>query len=103
MPPRRLIMKRSVTTILIAISFVTLLSLGTISYVGIGGVPSARAKDSQNCSLGRMKGSYGYTLTGFFSPSPGLNVPLGVVGTAIVGENGSIANNDTLVVNGVVT
>jgi hypothetical protein len=97
-------MKRSVTSITIAISSLTLLSLGIIFYIGTGSVPTAQAKhDSQNCSLSSMKGSYGYTLTGFFSPSPGFNVPLAAVGTATIDEGGSISNNDTLVVNGVVT
>jgi hypothetical protein len=50
-----------------------------------------------------MEGSYGYRFTGFFSPSPGVNVPIAAVGTATIGQDGTVANNDTLVVNGVVT
>lgn len=97
-------MKRSATSLTIAISFLTLLSLGIISYIGTGGVPTAHAKrDSNPCSLSSMKGSYGYSFTGFVSPSAGFNVPIAAVGTATIGEGGSIANNDTLVVNGVVT
>jgi cyanate permease len=58
-------MKRSVTSAAIAISLLTLLSLGIAFYNGIVNVPIARAKPaSQNCSLSRMEGSYGYTLTG---------------------------------------
>lgn len=94
-------MKRSVISVALAIA---LLGLGIVSYLGTGSLPAAQAKhDSNNCSLSNLKGSYGYTLTGFFSPSPGFNVPLAAVGTATIGEDGSIANNDTLVVNGVVT
>lgn len=96
-------MKRSITSITIAISFLSLLSLGIFFYIGSGGVPIAQAKDSNHCSLSGMAGSYGYSFTGFFSPSPGFNVPIAAVGTATIGEDGSIANNDTLVVNGVVT
>ena len=94
-------MKRSVTSVTLAISF---LCLGIVSYVVTSSLPAAQAKhDSKNCSLSNLKGSYGYTLTGFYSPSPGLNVPLAAVGTGTIGEGGSISNNDTLVVNGVVT
>jgi hypothetical protein len=94
-------MKRSVISVALAIA---LLGLGIASYIGAGSLPAAQAKhDSKNCSLSNLKGSYGYTLTGFYSPSPGFNVPLGVVGTATLSEDGRVANNDTLVVNGVVT
>jgi|SRR5712692_6551971 len=96
-------MKRSVTSVALAIAFLCL-GLGIVSYLGTGSLPAAQAKhDSNDCSLSNLKGSYGYTLTGFFSPSPGFNVPLAAVGTATVGDDGSIVNNDTLVVNGVVT
>ncbi len=96
-------MKRWGISTTIAISFFTLLALGTVVYFGTGGVPEAQAKNNHNCSLAGMEGTYGYTLTGFFSPVAGTNIPLGAVGTATVGDDGSIANNDTLVVNGVVT
>jgi hypothetical protein len=96
-------MKRSVTSITIAISFLSLLSLGIFFYIGSGTVPTAQAKDFTHCTLSAMEGTYGYRFTGFFSPSPGFNVPIAAVGTATIGEGGSVANNDTLVVNGVVT
>lgn len=97
-------MKRSTASTTIAISFLALLGAVTVFYIATGSLPTSHAKnDHKNCSLSSMKGSYGYTLTGFYSPSPGLNVPLGVVGTAIVSDNGAISNNDTLVINGVVT
>jgi hypothetical protein len=95
-------MKRFVPSIIIAISFLTLVGLAAFFY-GSGSVPTAQAKDSNHCSLSAMEGSYGYSFTGFFSPSPGFNVPIAAVGTATIGEGGSVANNDTLVVNGVVT
>lgn len=96
-------MKRSVTSVTLAIAFLCL-GLGIVSYLGTGSLRAAQAKhDSNDCSLSNLKGSYGYTLTGFFSPSPGFNVPLGVVGTATLSEDGRVANDDTLVVNGVVT
>lgn len=96
-------MKRSFTSVTLAISFLCL-GLGVAYYIGAGSLPAAQAKQEfKNCSLSNLKGTYGYTLTGFYSPSPGFNVPLGVVGTGTIGEDGSIDNNDTLVINGVVT
>lgn len=97
-------MKRSVTSVPVAISFLCL-ALVIVSYIGISkSLPTAQAKqDSKNCSLSNMKAAYGYSLTGFYSPSPGFNVPLAAVGKATIGEDGSISNHDTLVVNGVVT
>lgn len=96
-------MKKWGMSITVLISFFSLLGLGMVFYLGSGRVPTAHAKHSHNCSLAGMEGTYGYTLTGFFSPVPGTNIPLGAVGTATIGDDGSIANDDTLVVNGVVT
>jgi len=96
-------MKKFATSMNITITLLTLLSLEILFHSGSVGPPAAHAKNANNCSLDGMAGTYGYTLNGFFSPSPGVNVPLGVVGTATISEQGSISNNDTLVVNGVVT
>jgi hypothetical protein len=97
-------MKRTITSITLALSFLSLPALGIVLYGNGSSVPTAQAKnDPPKCDLSSMKGSYGYTLTGFFSPSPGLNVPLGIVGISTVGEDGAITNVDTLVVNGQVT
>ncbi len=97
-------MKRIVTSITVALSALSTLALGLVFYISGSNVPTAQAKnDSSRCELSSLKGLYGYTLTGFFSPSPGLNVPLGAVGVSTVGEDGAITNVDTLVVNGQVT
>lgn len=96
-------MKKLLASLPLAISFL-FLGVGTVTYFDRSSLTTAEAKQGpKNCALSDLKGSYGYTLTGFFSPSPGLNVPLAAVGMATIGEDGSIANNDTLVVNGVVT
>ena len=96
-------MKKFLTSLPLAISFF-FLGVGMIAYFERSSLTTAAAKQgARNCALSDLKGSYGYTLTGFFSPSPGLNVPLAAVGVATIGEDGSMANNDTLVVNGVVT
>jgi hypothetical protein len=97
-------MKRTITSFTFALSFLSLLALVIVLYGSGGSMPTAQAKsDPPQCDLSSMKGSYGYTLTGFFSPSPGFNVPLGVVGSATVGEGGVVTNVDTLVVDGQVT
>lgn len=96
-------MKKLSASLPLAISFL-FLGVGMVTYLDRSSLTTAEAKqDPKNCALSDLKGSYGYTLTGFFSPSPGLNIPLAAVGMATIGEDGSIANNDTLVVNGVVT
>lgn len=97
-------MKRTITSLTLALSILSLLVLAIVVYSSADVVPTAQAKNnSRGCTLSRLEGSYGYTLTGFYSPSPGTNVPLAAVGVATIGENGSINNNDTLVVNGQVT
>lgn len=96
-------MKKLLASLPLAISFL-FLCIGIVTYFDGSSLTTAEAKqDPKSCSLSDLEGSYGYTLTGFFSPSPGLNVPLAAVGKATIGEDGSIANHDTLVVNGVVT
>jgi hypothetical protein len=97
-------MKRTITSLALALFFLSLLVVGIVVYSSTGGVPTAQANNgSGRCTLSRLKGSYGYTFTGFYSPSPGSNVPLAAVGVATIGEDGSINNIDTFVINGQVT
>ena len=59
-------MKKLITSTTITICSLALLSVGVFFYVGPDSVPTAHAKeDSNHCLLSSLKGSYGYSFTGF--------------------------------------
>jgi hypothetical protein len=73
--------------------------LATVVVLGI--VPYAQADEHKDCSNATLRGSFGYTITGFsFSAPPPLAGPFGQVGRQTFDGNGNTAATATTSLNG---
>jgi hypothetical protein len=84
-------MKRVITSVVLIISFVSLLVLGLVSRV-----------QAEDCSNNSLKGTYGASCEGAIVGGP-LAGPVAVVGVLTADGDGNISGVETLSVNGVIT
>ena len=115
-------MKRSTASILFAICLTSLAVLGPVSHrrfgrVGIDLVPKAQAQSGEQdsnfmtgrtrpCTLGTLKGRYGFTFTGTLVSPPvpaAIAGPLASVGVATYNGDGTFSTVDTTSLNGMIT
>ena len=66
-------------------------------------VPVVKAQSTDACTLGSLKGNYGYHNTGFFYDSQGNFGVYASVGRFAADGNGTLASVDTINVDGTVT